>query len=131
MRRFSFVYFLALAACSSSTSPRVVSSAAFDVQVSGEIFRVQVETAQQAATLRAHMLSGRVGVLSGELVAGDGGFNMQWGWHLRPSTVETPDLSIELCDGRPSMVEADLPYWIGTVRRFCPWGARVVAEVLQ
>jgi hypothetical protein len=38
---------------------------------------------------------------------------------------------MELCDGRPSMVEADLPYWLGTVKRFCPWGAKVVGEVLQ
>lgn len=131
MYRFPVLLILGLVACSDSTSPRQLSNAAFDVQVSGEVFRVQVESAQQESVLRAHMLSGRVGVISGELVAGDGGFNTGWSWHMRPVTVEAPDVSIELCDGRPSMVEADLQYWIGTVRRFCPWGARVIAEVLQ
>jgi hypothetical protein len=38
-------------------------------------------------------------------------------------------VSIELCDGRPAMVEADLNYWLTRVGSFCPWGARVVAEL--
>lgn len=29
---------------------------------------------------------------------------------------------------RPSMVEADLAYWIRTVQSFCPWGGCVHAE---
>jgi hypothetical protein len=36
--------------------------------------------------------------------------------------------SNELCDGRPSFVEADLAYWLGTVGRFCPWASYVYAE---
>ena len=61
-----------------------------------------------------------------QLYAGDGGFNSPWSWHLDPATIEVPDLAIEVCDGRPSMVEADLPYWLSSVKAFCPWGARVV-----
>ena len=66
------------------------------------------------------------GVVSGTLRAGDGDFNAPWSWHWEPESVHTPDLAIEVCDGRPSMVEDDLAYWLGTVKQFCPWGARVV-----
>ncbi|MGH7539534.1 MAG: hypothetical protein ACRELC_00890, partial [Gemmatimonadota bacterium] len=58
----------------------------------------------------------------------NGGFNTRWSWHLDPATVHAPDAAIGLCDGRPSLVEADLDYWIETVGQFCPWGARVVAR---
>jgi hypothetical protein len=43
---------------------------------------------------------------------------------MDPETVHVADMAIELCDGRPSMVQSDLSYWIGTVGQFCPWGAR-------
>jgi hypothetical protein len=122
---------LFLACSSDSTSGLRPGSAAFDIVVSGETFRVQVATEQQAAALRAHMNSGRVGVISGDLETGNGGFNGQWSWHLKAASIHAPDVAIELCDGRPSMIEADLPYWLNSVKRYCPWGARVVGEVLQ
>jgi len=37
--------------------------------------------------------------------------------------VRLADLTIEVCDGRPSHLDRDLDYWIGTVERYCPWGA--------
>jgi hypothetical protein len=37
------------------------------------------------------------------------------------------ELAIELCDGCPAHIEADKPYWLETVREYCPWSARVVA----
>ena len=39
------------------------------------------------------------------------------------------EVTIELCDGRPSMVEADLGYWLRRVGSFCPWGSYVHAEI--
>ena len=35
--------------------------------------------------------------------------------------------TIELCDGRPSMVEDSLDEWIDVVGRFCPWGASLIS----
>lgn len=64
---------------------------------------------------------------NGRVHAGDGGHNARWRWHLRD--VRLGAVAIEVCDGRPSMVEADLSYWIDRVERFCPWSARVVAEL--
>ena len=36
------------------------------------------------------------------------------------------EVTIELCDGLPSHVEEDLDYWADTVKRFCPWHAKIV-----
>ncbi|MGC4000221.1 MAG: hypothetical protein QM767_23395 [Anaeromyxobacter sp.] len=55
------------------------------------------------------------------------GVDPQWTWHVDPATPAWADLTVELCDGCPGFVEADKAYWIGTVRQYCPWSARVVA----
>jgi hypothetical protein len=126
-RRLSVAAALGLAGCSDSSGP-AAATRTFVIQVSTESFKIRVDTDAQAIALRSRMASGSVGVISGELVAGDGGFNAPWSWHLRPSTITVPDVAIELCDGRPSFVENDLSYWISTVRQFCPWGAKVMSE---
>lgn len=51
----------------------------------------------------------------------------QWSFHPDPATPAFADVTVELCDACPSSVQADLPYWLGTVRQWCPWTARVVA----
>ena len=38
--------------------------------------------------------------------------------------VET-DFAVKVCDGHPSDVESDKPYWFGI--GCCPWRARVIA----
>ncbi len=52
-------------------------------------------------------------------------YDGQWSWHLDPARSEMVEMSIELCDGRPSYVEGNLDYWLGKVTQFCPWGVRV------
>ncbi len=118
---------LVLLACDSSTEPD--PPVRYRVEVSGEAFVVEAVTEEQVAALEARLASGEEGVLSGELAAGDGGYNAPWSWHLVPGTLEAVDLAIEVCDGRPSMVEEDLDYWLGTVERFCPWGAAVIERI--
>jgi hypothetical protein len=51
----------------------------------------------------------------------------QWTWHVDPAAMSFAELAIELCDGCPSHIEDDKPYWLGTVGQYCPWTARVVA----
>jgi hypothetical protein len=41
-------------------------------------------------------------------------------------TYRMAEVTIELCDGIPSHVEANLNYWVDTVGRFCPWNAGIV-----
>ncbi len=65
--------------------------------------------------------------INGRITRGTKG-NLQWSWHFVPDAWSLTEVSTEVCDGRPRMVEANRAYWIDTVGRFCPWGARVVAE---
>ena len=58
----------------------------------------------------------------GPLLRGDGGFNAPWSWHFDPAEVRMTELAIEVCDGRPSYVEAHL----ADFPTYCPWGARVI-----
>lgn len=101
----------------------------YTVEVSGEEFVIEVVTAAQVEALDARLASGEAGVINGELAAGDGGYNQPWSWRLVPGTIQVPDMAIEVCDGRPSMVEEDLEYWLETVERFCPWGAKVTERI--
>ncbi|MCS7083111.1 MAG: hypothetical protein N2561_07235 [Bacteroidetes bacterium] len=111
-------------------------AAEFVVRVGQERFVVRIMSPDQIETAR-QILAGRLSqrIISGELRAGDGGFNRdpqtgrRWSWHLDPQTVVFAEVAIELCDGLPSHVEANLPYWLGTVRRFCPWSAFVEREL--
>lgn len=115
------------AGCDDATGPG--DGALFKVEVSGEHFVIQVETDAQIEELEARLDSGEEGVINGQILAGDGGFNGPWGWHMVPASVHTADIAIELCDGRPSLVEDDLDYWLQTVKQFCPWGAKVVQRI--
>jgi hypothetical protein len=104
-------------------------TAVFVIEVAGEEqFRLLLEDPEKIAEAKRFMESGRVGVIAGRLAAGDGGFNAPFSWHLVPASVEFPDVAIEVCDGRPSDVEADLDYWLNTVQQFCPWSAQIIAQ---
>jgi hypothetical protein len=52
-------------------------------------------------------------------------WDSQWSWHLEPSSISMEELTMELCDGRPEDIEADIHYWM-RVGRFCPWHAKVI-----
>ena len=114
-------------ACGEPTEPQ--PEAVFEIRVVDETFRVGVNDPVQIDSFAARLASGAEGNISGELVAGSGGVNEPWSWHLDPETVEVADITIEVCDGLPSFVEEDLDYWLGTVERYCPWGVKVVARV--
>jgi len=73
------------------------------VDVNGEKFKVLVTNPETAKLLREMMRGERQGIIVGELRRGDGGFNKPWSWHLDPETIEIAEITIELCDGTPSL----------------------------
>jgi hypothetical protein len=115
----------ALACSEDAIEPQPVT---FVIEVAGEQFSIRASDPAAIAGLEGRRVSGQRGAIMGQLASGDGGFNSPWSWHLEPGTIEVPDVAIEVCDGRPSMVESDTVYWIDTVGQFCPWGARVVSR---
>ena len=95
-----------------------------------EEFRVSTSSPQLIAQARAQLKlpeSERRLFASGPIRPGSGGTNLTWSWHFADLTLT--ESAIELCDGRPSMVEADLNYWLNTVKSFCPWDSYVQSEL--
>lgn len=122
---------IAVLACE-STNPAEPSPsvATFRVQAcSSQTFQVRVsdpDTIQRATQLIG---SEDQPVLLGALARGDGGFNEPWSWHLVPGTIDFADLTTEVCDGCPRMLEQDTGYWVDSVGRFCPWTSRIVGRI--
>lgn len=113
------------------TPPGTVS---FVVRLHGlsgsEEFRVATASADFIAKARAQLQlpeAQRSLFVSGAIAAGSAGVNTGWSWHF--SDASLVEVAIELCDGRPSMVEANQDYWLNTVKRFCPWSSYVYAEL--
>ena len=60
---------------------------------------------------------------NGRVVRGRTGVNEGWSWSIDPASLEFAEVTIEVCDGLPSHVEAG----ILTGDRYCPWSAEVIA----
>jgi hypothetical protein len=109
----------AIACDETATAPS--SGAVVTFAVAGETFRVALTTADQIAAARAAQSGGRAKIPIGRIVSGTQA-NTGWSWHLED--VAFAEITIELCDGRPSDVErAGVQFGGG---RFCPWSATVV-----
>ena len=99
--------------------------ATFDVV--GETYRIFVTnetTIEQVFALQRG--ESQATIPSGLIVRGSVPYNEPWSWHIDPGDIHMAEFTIELCDGTPSQVEANLDYWVETVKRFCPWGAELV-----
>jgi hypothetical protein len=90
-------------------------------RVVDETFRVALTRPEQVAAARAALGGGPARIPNGRIVAGTQ-VNTGWSWHLED--VEFAELTIELCDGRPSDVEREGVGFGGG--RYCPWSATVL-----
>lgn len=98
-------------------------------QVSGEQFHVWVTNEaviEQIFDLRDGVSNANIP--NGILHTGPGvaDHNAPWLWHLDAVEIEMAENTIEVCDGRPSLVDALLEDYL-RVGRFCPWGAELVS----
>ncbi|MCW9707017.1 BP74-related protein [Fodinibius salsisoli] len=66
--------------------------------------------------------------IHGTIARGSKEYNSRWSWHFVPGQWDLVEVSAEVCDGRPGMVEEDLDYWVDQVGTFCPWSSVVSAE---
>ena len=107
-------------ACGDDAPTGPSSAAVVTFAVGSEAFRVALTTADQVAAARAAQSGGRAKIPIGRIVPG-AQVNTGWSWHLEEVTFA--EVTIELCDGRPSDVErAGVQFGGG---RFCPWSARI------
>jgi len=89
-----------------------------------ETFRVELVEPDDIAIAYA-LLAGEAApaIPNGRLVRGPNDVNVGHPWTLDPADIEFADITTEVCDGLPSMV--DDPSF--TSDRYCPWAAAVVA----
>ena len=117
-----------ISACSSPSSPELEGGilATFDVQ--GERYSIFITNEQTIAQVYA-LWEGRsdARIPSGKLLEGQVSYNKPWHWHIDSQDIAMAEMTIELCDGIPSFVEANIDYWVNTVGRFCPWSASLVS----
>lgn len=107
-----------------SPTPAPSTGVVVTIDVTGETYRVLLTEPTDIATAR-DLLAGKEGptIPNGRVVRGDAGVNDGYSWHIDPNDFEWADMTMELCDGKPSDVEANSI----SGDRFCPWSARVVA----
>jgi len=139
--RPSRIAFLALAAalalaagimfavsCSSPTYPGLKDGVLATFDVHGErysIFITNVQTIEQVIALWNGQSNAKIP--SGRVIKGRVAYNRRWSWHIDSQDITMAEVTIELCDGVPSYVEAHLDDWIATVGYFCPWSAELIA----
>ena len=107
------------------TATDEATGAIVTLRVGDEEYRVLLTDAGEIATAE-ELAAGRHDPLIpvGTIVrTDDGGVNTGYSWHIDPATFEWAELTMEVCDGRPSYVED------GTLSgdTFCPWSAEVVS----
>ena len=98
-------------------------------QVVGEPFKVWItnpRTIEQAFALSQSGGRGRIPVGRIHRGSGRGAHNAPYGWHLDPDEIELAEAAIEVCDGTPSFIEANVDYFVNDVRAYCPWSAILV-----
>jgi hypothetical protein len=97
--------------------------------VGTEQFSVFVTNAQTIAHLFALRDGTGVATIPNARIhrgAGAGNHNAPYSWYLDPADIEMAPVTIELCDGRPSYVQNNVGEYVDVVKRYCPWGARLV-----
>jgi len=113
------------------SSPATQGPFEYDVRVGAETFVIRATTPSEDSALTRRWRSGISGVITGQVSPGNGGFNGPWHWHLHPETVRVVDVTIEWCDGTPSMVEAAMLRSTWPPGYYCPWGAKIVGRRTQ
>jgi len=61
----------------------------------------------------------------GKLDCTNGTYNCGWSWRMIPDTISFAEVTVEVCDGRPSYVEAHCSTFGGG--SYCPWSAEFIA----
>ena len=108
-----------------SNDSAIKAPAVVTFEVAGdEQFKVELVT-QELVDHAQQLLDGAniSAIPLGSVVRNDQGVNAPWSWHLDPETVSFAFVTIEVCDGIPSLVENETV----TSPDYCPWSAKVIA----
>lgn len=113
-----------LAACSGgNTSPDAGAPVVVTFEVVDERFKVLLTDPADILHTRRLLAGEDVPSIPNGRVLRETGVNDGYSWSIDPSDIEFADVTIEVCDGLPSDVEAG----VISGDRYCPWSAVVVA----
>jgi hypothetical protein len=121
----AIVVAMAAGACAApgSTSPQGSGPIVVTFEVVDERFKALLTDPADIETARRLLAGEDAPSIPNGRVLRETGVNEGYGWSLDPNDLEFADVTVEVCDGLPSDVEA------GTISgdRYCPWSATVVA----
>lgn len=120
-RTLSVVLVLLFATACSESPTNPSTGAIVTFQVVDETFRVRLTTPQQIDAARQAQAGGPAKIPNGRIITGTD-VNTGWSWHLED--VSFAEVTVEVCDGRPSDVQREGTNFGGG--RYCPWQAVVV-----
>lgn len=101
--------------------------AVVQILVKDQAFRLWSHSAAFIARANELKASGKTATaMFGKLIDGSD-CDTRWTFHVDESDMSWPDVAMEVCDGRPSDIEGNKPYWLNNVKRWCPWNTKVVA----
>lgn len=128
---------LSISACGGGSSEGIVDNTpvVFHFRMLGhpidEDFLVGISNPETKALARAQLAlpeSQRTLHIAGGIGRGNGGYNFNWSWHFE-SNVALVEMSVELCDTSPALIEANVDYWVTAPGGACPWASYVYAEL--
>jgi len=120
-----------LAGCGSPTGPGELAGGVLATfEVGAEQFKVFV-TSPSAIDQLLQLKEGTsvTNIPNGRIRTGPGAarHNSPYSWHLDPKDIEMAFATPEVCDGAPSYVQQHVNEYVKVVKRYCPWGAKLVA----
>lgn len=128
---------LSIAGCGGGSSEPIADDApvVFHFRMRGQPidqdFLAVISNQEVKARARAQLAlpeSQRTFHVVGSIGRTNGGYNFNWNWHFE-GTVYLTEISIELCDTSPALIEANVEYWLTAPGGACPWGSYVYAEI--
>jgi len=129
---FLFLYLFNWNTCDAQSSSPPVSTPGefFTIAVGGlnnnKYFEIFVTNPSEIKKGRELFDKRAVFVPHGKVIKGSpNGLNFPFSWHLDPSSVTFTENSVEIYDGSPYQVEAELDIWIKTLGFYAPWGCQI------
>ena len=115
---------LLIAACGGggSASPRADAPVIVTFEVVDERYKVLLTEPADIDIARRLLAGDDVPSIPNGRVVRETGVNEGYSWSIDPNDIEFGDVTIEVCDGRPSDVEMG----VVTGDRYCPWSAVVL-----
>ena len=86
----------------------------FDVE--GETYRIFITNKDTIEEVfAAQRGDSQATIPNGKLINSSVAYNQPWSWHIDSEDIHMAENTIELSDGLPSQVEANLDYWVNSV----------------